>query len=334
MKASKIPLCLFFVIISALTGCAMNKPQPINTLNNREYTKAQYEQSPNALPESSNVSFLLPDDLNPDAVVSADGFGESPALLKAYQRYLVTGHPENVKGDGIELLAYSPYKMPVLVCGTLQLCQITLQKGEGGLEIVNGDPTRWHITNGYMGNKEAGTGSYVVYIKPDEENIATNLTITTDLGRMYRFKLMSKVGAISPTVSFWYPQATLKRIVNSAKQHYNAKVQSNRNVISKGDSFKLSSLNLDYSFEGDKPAWLPKKVFDNGKKTFIKLPEIVDSLNLPVFFISINGEQSLANSHYKDHYIIFDGIFKTAMLVSGKGGTKIQVNLINNQYPR
>ena len=311
-----------------LAGCA--HPRPINGLNSTTPFVEAKAKDDSVSETMANQDFVLPDDPNSDAVLTSDGFGNTPKLLEAYHKYLASGHAQNIKGQGIVTLAYSAYKRPLLTCQPLSLCQIILEKGEILQDYSVGDPTRWQPKEMHMGTGESS--STILVLKPSSKDIATDLTITTDK-RIYRFALLSKSGVDSPTVNFWYPQATLNAVIAKSQHHFERKNKSEKNAISH-DSISIKDANFNYSVTGSRPAWMPNQAFDDGHKTFIRFPAVTQSVNLPVFFVDTNGTQSLANYRYKKPYLIFDGVFKRAMLVSGKGSNKVQVNLINNSYPR
>ena len=274
--------------------------------------------------------YIVPTNPEPDAVLTSSGFGNSPTLLKAYQKYLASGAKDNVDGEGMTTLAYSPYKNPLVACAPLQLCQIILEKGENIQDIAVGDPTRWQLAKMYMGDQESGDGSHIVSIKPSAEETATNMTITTDK-RLYRFRLVADEKANSPTINFWYPDDTLKRNTTSAKRRV-VKQKTDANKLVSPERFSLEETNFKYTLKGDNPVWKPAQAFDNGLKTFILFPEAVASGDLPVAFASLNGQQALVNYRFKTPYMSLDGVYKEITLVSGTGKDKKQLSVINNGF--
>jgi type IV secretory pathway VirB9-like protein len=101
-------------------------------------------------------------------------------------------------------------------------------------------------------------------------------------------------------------------------------------------NIKLNHLNNSYTYSSandQTPVWKPETVFDDGSKTFIKLPYISSRVAQPVFFIMQNGEQALANYRYNKPYIIYDGIFEQGMLLSGKGSDQQKINIYNKAFP-
>jgi len=318
-----------------LSGCALQQ-HPVNQVESKNgNASGRYSGIYNYRENNYNPSdFKLPASRDPIAVVTSESFGDNPALLSAYHQYLATGTPKNIQGKGIETLAYSPYDQPLITCAPLQLCQIILAKDEKINAITTADPSRWQIQSSFIGEKKIGSGSWVVMLKPSEVSMTTSLTITTDK-RIYRFAITSKEGVSSQTINFWYPQDTLNYVTEQAKMSYNKALKEAQNIDT-SYQIDLAHLNNDYNYTSPNkpvPVWLPESVFDDGSKTYIKLPPVSGKVPQPIFSTVINGEESVTNYRYKAPYIIYDGIFKEAVLISGNGNTQEKVNLINKAYP-
>jgi type IV secretion system protein VirB9 len=68
-------------------------------------------------------------------------------------------------------------------------------------------------------------------------------------------------------------------------------------------------------------------VFDNGKKTYIKMPDSIQQANMPVLFIREKGKNDLVLVNYriKGNFYIIDRLIDTAELrVSDKEVIKIE----------
>jgi type IV secretion system protein VirB9 len=77
------------------------------------------------------------------------------------------------------------------------------------------------------------------------------------------------------------------------------------------------SLNFNYKIRKNKNySWAPVMVFDNGNKTFIKLPKTIHQGNSPILFIKEKGRKdlSLINFRIKDDFYIIDRILDMAEL--------------------
>ena len=76
----------------------------------------------------------------------------------------------------------------------------------------------------------------------------------------------------------------------------------------------------------------PLQVFDDGHKTYIRMPSITAQIDLPVLYILRRHSMQLVNYRYKAPYYVIDALFKRAVLVSGKGHDQIKVIIDNHQF--
>ena len=327
---------LMLGLIATLGSCSLLPQFPINALNkdSQEKTFYNFDDTPKYSQSDYNpADFKLPKQKF-SAVMTSKSFEDNPDMDKLYLKYLSTGQTDNLSGNGIKTLSYSPYDMPILQCSPLQLCKVILEKGELINSINFGDITSWKNTTSYIGNQKLGDGSWVVMIEPNAAKISTTLDIATNK-RMYRLRVISKSAAMSQTVNFWYPQETLNYVTVQAQMQHNKELQQAQNIMPEYN-IKLNHLNNNYTYSSDTeqaPVWKPETVFDDGSKTFIKLPPISSRVAQPVFFIMQNGEQALANYRYKKPYIIYDGIFNEGVLLSGKGSNQQKINIFNKSFP-
>ncbi|WP_440616424.1 TrbG/VirB9 family P-type conjugative transfer protein [Cysteiniphilum sp. 6C5] len=325
----------FLVLLGALaTGCAsMDQTRPMKM----EYRPNSYIPS-NPLAQSSSVSTIGATTaplLQKNTVLTSAGFTNSPQIKMAYEKYMVTGNAEAIKGEGFITLPFNPYSRPIIQCAPLQTCQIVLEKGEKINAIALGDTTRWMSSKIYTGTPE--DGSWIVILKPTALSISTNLTIATDK-RVYNLGLLSKNG-VSPVVNFWYPSEMADHEISNS---WIQKVQANdtsKNIVASGNPqatnqsyVDIDHLNFNYALSGDNPAWTPTQVFDDGNKTWIRMPPATDRMALPVLYVYQNGQETLQNYQYTRPYIRFDGLFEKARLIDGSGNHKTEVDIINNNF--
>jgi len=317
------------LLLSLLLGGCASKHQSFSPMDHHPMVEAK----PNKNDGTSVAHFdeyIVPNNPAPDAVLTSSGFGNSPALVATYQKYLASGAKDNVEGEGITTLAYSPYGSPLMTCAPLQLCQIILEKGEVVQDMAAGDPTRWQLATMTVGDQDSGDASMIITVKPNAEKMSTTLTITTDK-RLYRFRLLADKTAESPTVNFWYPEDTLKRNTRASQKRV-AEEKKARKKVATPEHFSLEESNFNYRLKGDNPRWKPAQAFDNGMKTFILFPTSVASSDLPVAFASVNGKQALVNYRFKMPYMILDGVYKEIILVSGGDKNKAQLTVINHGF--
>lgn len=258
------------------------------------------------------------------------GFGDNPALIKAYREYLKKGEKKNIQSEGIKTYAYDPYgKPPVLACTPLSICTIQLEKGEKPNGIMLGDNYHWTYSKTFIGSGDNGDFSYAIAIKPKNFNIATDIQIPTNK-RLYVIRLVSLKGSYTHVMNFYYPRETEQR--DSAKMKLIGRRTDHDLVISKGPAINLSKVNFNYTLSGDNPVWTPTRVFDDGDKTYIQMPPISERFNLPVLYIRRNGANELVNYRYRRPYYIIDSLFQEALLVSGRGGNAIKVQIDNKNF--
>ena len=327
MKIKYLAFLLGLTPALFLTGCATEQP-PKMDYSPKNFIPANIVA--NANPASKIV--VPTDKAGLDSVLTSASFTNSPQLVNAYNHYLKTGNAEAVKGTGFITLPYSPYSKPIIQCAPLQTCQIVLEKNEVVNGVSLGDTKRWIQDKMYEGTP--GNGSWIILLKPKALNIATSLSIATNK-RIYNFRVMSKEGQ-SPTVNFWYPHDMVQDRATQAELKREQVTKTSNATVSSSPSgatfMNVNNLNFNYSLMGDTPAWTPSKVFDDGDKTFIRMPAITDRTSLPVLYVYDHGKQAMVNYRYKRPYIIVDGLFWKAALVSGKGDDKSEVDIKNNNF--
>lgn len=301
----KIP----FVLLTALflAGCAAHTYSPKDFINpNRVVTR--------------QVSVSVPK----PKIRAAFGYGNNPAVVKAYNQFTKSGLAKNIAAGGFQTFAYDAYAHPIVECAPLHLCVIQLERGEQINNIDLGDAAHWLISTALVGSEK--DSSYQIAVKPKLYDTATDMVITTNR-RSYSIGLVSKKGARTHIINFYYPEDTLDQAVQKLQQ-----AEGSLEAAPVATAVDLNQLNFNYSLSGDYPGWRPSKVFDDGVKTFIQMPPITDRTDLPVLYILRDKQQQLVNYRYKRPYYIVDGLFKTGYLISGKGHTQVRVIICNHNF--
>ncbi len=329
MLKIKSSVLLSSLTISAvvLSGCAK---QPVVNYNPDDFSQPTRVET-----KEIKVPAL------PQNVESTYGIGNDPAVVKAYEKYLTTGQAESVQSDGWHTVPYSPNTKQYIQCQPLNMCVIQLQTGEQLLSVNAGDTVRWKIGQFATG---AGANTAVsITAKPTKENIATDLILSTDK-RNYFVSLVSEKGAGSSVLRYYYPQETAINAVLNAQKYQqeqfnkrNGVVSSNSSAASAGETViaqgtnlgSINAMNFNYKIKGDSPVWRPLRIFDDGSKTFIQLPNLTDKFQLPVLYLAKGKELQLVNYRYKKPYFIVDGLFSRAWLVDGKGSDQVRVEILN-----
>lgn len=259
-------------------------------------------------------------------VAATFGLGNAPQVIAAYRHFLKKGIAPTINSPGFQTLPYSERTHPIVACAPLHLCVIQLEQGEVINNIDLGDSAHWLVSTALIGSNQIG--SYQVVIKPKLYDTATDMVITTNK-RTYNIGLVSQKGAQTHVVNFYYPQETQDHAIQVA--HHSFKTPPTSMVLDR-TRVGVDHLHFDYRFKGDQPAWRPTVVFDDGDKTFIKMPRIAARLDLPVLYILKNKRLALVNYRYRKPYYIVDALFSKAYLISGKGHHQERVEIDNTHF--
>lgn len=231
-----------------------------------------------------------------------------------------------IGNDGGIVYTYGA-QVPSVVCAVLQICDIELEAGETINTINVGDQSRWAIEPAVTG-EGAGAVEHVI-VKPLDTGLETSMLITTDR-RSYRIKLKSTLKDYMPHVSFSYPEKLMAEF--KAKQQA-MQQEREHNSITTQDSTKtyLGELNFNYEVEGD-VSWKPVRVYDDGIKTVIEMPESILSRTAPSLLVlekegGIFSDEKLGIINYRlqgTRYIV-DGLFDQAVLTMDVGSDQQRV---------
>jgi type IV secretion system protein VirB9 len=198
---------------------------------------------------------------------------------------------------------------------------IALRPGEKLISKIAGDTTRWTIGDTTTGDDTAP--STLVVLKPVRAGLHTNIVLATNQ-RVYFLDVESRPGnQYQNAISWNYPQEELTSMLAKVG-HIN---QQARETALTGVA--IEDLNYAYDIraeQGQTPEWMPKEVFDDGKKTYINFPESIGTTEAPPLFIrGGGGEADLVNYRVKGHFYIVDRLFEHAELRVGKDPQSIVV---------
>ena len=193
------------------------------------------------------------------------------------------------------------------------LTAISLRAGEKLLSKAAADTARWQIGDTLAGADASQTT--LVVIKPSKADLHTNLILTTNQ-RTYFLDLESRPGDQYQNAVRWnYPQELIVTTINKTAQMNRERQET---VLSGVD---LENLNYSYRIEteeGNAPPWLPREVFDDGKKTYINFPEELGTMDAPPLYIrTTDGRADLVNYRVKGHFYVVDRLFDHAELRLG-----------------
>ncbi|WP_447953169.1 P-type conjugative transfer protein TrbG [Sphingopyxis chilensis] len=199
-----------------------------------------------------------------------------------------------------------------------KVTDIVLQEGEklvGPGPVAAGDTVRWII-----GDTVSGSGAarrVHILVKPTRPDIMTNIVINTNR-RTYHLELRATPATYMASVSWSYPEQEL--IALRA-----AEIERER-IAPVAAGLDLAALNFRYRLSGDKPAWRPVRVFDDGRQLFIEFAEGVSDMP-PLFAIGAKGEAELLNYRVHGRYMIVDRLFDRGelRLGAGRAGRKVVI---------
>lgn len=210
--------------------------------------------------------------------------------------------------QAVQIYPYSDGALYRLFAAPERITDITLQAGEAITSVAAGDTARWTV-----GDTTSGSGAdkrVHILVKPYAAGLSTNLVIATDR-RVYRLQLESTPRAAMAALSWTYPQDELLAI---RRQREAAEAAA---PVAGG--LAVDRLNFNYRLSGDKPAWRPVRVFDDGRQTFIEFPlGVAVGEAPPLFVLGEKGEATLVNYRMSGRYYVADRLFGAAELRLGE----------------
>lgn len=205
--------------------------------------------------------------------------------------------------------------------------------------VASGDTAQWELTP--TKNRKN------LFIKPKFEGIETSMTVITDK-RTYQFVLRSTADGKK-----WYQRVSWM-YSSSLVLEQDALLESQANVplpgalpepvaaggirplqptfnlppVNQGggsaSTLKPDSLRFNYKVDGE-AAFKPTQVFDDGKFTYLRMPQ--DVQELPALFSVIEGQEySLVNYTVDGSYMVAQRLLETAVLKLGK--TEVRVTKV------
>ena len=219
--------------------------------------------------------------------------------------------------------------LPPVICAPERLTTIFLERGERIKEQPGlGDSTRWLYT--LMTSGDGPTAQTLIVIKPKQAGLSTDLVVATDR-RTYQLQLTSRSTEHISQVEFSYLDEEEQNW-----RHYQA--EQARREAEQADKKKntIATLagdpNYKYTIKIKRhtsPKFVPKAVFDDGVKTFLKMP--TESQHWDAAVLQIAGPQGCEIVNYRvgadSATWTVDRLFDSATLVSGTGKHAEQVQI-------
>ena len=212
--------------------------------------------------------------------------------------------------NAVQVYPYTEGALYRLYCAPGQVSDIALQPGEELISVSAGDTVRWVVGDTSSGGR-GGNRAHVL-VKPIASDLNTNLMIATDR-RTYHLELESTRDSYMAALSWRYPQDELEQLTARNDRRTRAARQTVQRDMS------LEDLNFDYRIEGDEPDWRPIRVFDDGNKVFIQMPDAIAQTDAPpLFVLGRRNEAQLVNYRVHGKYYIVDRLFTRAELRLGE----------------
>lgn len=239
------------------------------------------------------------------------------AQLRAVDEMKRTGEPRVIRRrNGVVFYPYGE-SYPLVRCKVLRFCEILLNPDE---RIRNdgpalGDGEGWVISVALSGS--SGTEREHVMVKPIYSGGSTNMNIYTTK-RIYRLGLVATdSGRYDRVVAFYYPREFQTRWTERREV-------TERTLAAQEAAVELSvnpeALNHEYLIHGDDVSWRPVRAFDDGEKTFIRMPAAMAQGRAPVLYVeNKKGSQLLTNYRTHGHFYVLDRLFDRAVLTLSDG---------------
>lgn len=193
-----------------------------------------------------------------------------------------------------QVYAYAPGAIYQLYASPTHVSVILLDPGETISGIAAGDTSRWMVTEVEAEAEEEPRA--IVLVKPQTAGLATNIVIVTDR-RTYLVEARAMSG-----------------------ERYSAEIAWSYPDRSDTASPPLARLSFDYrvrTARGRDPRWLPERVFDDGRRTWIEFPVDVAAADMPPLFVITPEGAELANYRVDGRRMMVDRIFDAAELRLG-----------------
>lgn len=205
--------------------------------------------------------------------------------------------------------------IPIITCRPMRMTDIALEPGESIMGIHAGDTVRWTFDPSQ--SMKNGLAVSHIIVKPSQPGISTNLIINTDK-RSYNLDFTATESEqYVRGAAFSYQTNDLTAIFRKSLYGDNPK-KALEDELQGMNGVDLDGLYTRYTIiDKSRVDWRPDAVFDDGNKTYIRMP--LRFSETPAFYILLDKKETLSNYRVKGRYFIVDRLFDRAYL---KIGTK------------
>jgi len=221
--------------------------------------------------------------------------------------------------------------MPRVVVAPLKITDIQFQMGEEIKDVQLGDTTRWMISPSISGDGKSQVSHLL--IKTTDVGLETTLFVSTNR-RTYHMNLFSRKYEYMPIIRFKYKDEINKKW--DAYNNHFEQIKEDKKIQKDAKKFKITSdlsknidaLDFDYSIEGE-ASWKPVRVYNDGIKTYIQMPNSMKYQEAPIFMVLDKGDRNkLVNYRLKENSYIVDKLFQKGMLIIGVGKNQEKITII------
>lgn len=216
-------------------------------------------------------------------------------------------------------LVYELYARP------FRMSNIALEPGEQVIDIpFISDSERWMVGAGV--SYENGVAVQHIYVKPTQSDLIASLIINTDR-RVYHLILRSFNNVHMPIVRWRYldhsiPQRFIRDIAAAGGVSSVATNALNLNAADNDSSLFADPRFLSFNYRitwgfFQKPRWLPTLVYDDGRRTYIRFPDVVLQTEMPAVF---EDRADVLNYRVHENVMIID---KLVEKISVKLGNRV-----------
>lgn len=196
-----------------------------------------------------------------------------------------------------QLFTYQPGALYELYANPNYVSTILLEPGETLTDIAAGDTSRWMVTQASA--ETESEPRTIVLVKPQATGLRTNIVLITDR-RTYLIEAVSGGGtAYAAQVAWVYPQGA---------------------ASDTGGVPSIDRLTFSYrvrTVRGRAPVWTPRRVFDDGRRTWIEFPPDVAAADMPPLFVITDEGAEIVNYRVQGQRLIVDRLFDRAELRLG-----------------
>ncbi len=196
---------------------------------------------------------------------------------------------------------YDASQVYEVYCQVLRTTDIHLEPGEVVIDkpFVS-DTDKWIIGAGV--NQQNGAIIQHIYVQPKQAGLDATLIINTT-SRVYHMVLKSYTSVYMPIVKWRY-------LSQEFPQNYAKDITKEIKVATEMDTIDPRFLSFDYKISFNvfkRPRWLPTRVYDNGKKTYITFDEQTLQMELPGIF---ENRSDVVNYRVQGNLIVIDKLIE------------------------